>query len=457
MPLKNKSNMAEKAFQEANYLEDLILIENMDDSSGDTSGVAEFLDEVREGREKRKAARLRKATKNASKQGKDPTPQSSSPSRVHAVTERRDTTLPKKVVDVENAKVKVKPADVPFSAKTVERGTGNVKKRVEHDKSKATPKPEKGRKRKRAPSFELVAEHLRVFDGLSFCMYQQCRKSDLCSLCVVFLPNDDKRLGRKIRIKRAREHGAVWIRDWGDTSVTHVIVEDNLTYEDILKYFNISQYPSDRSFVNTQWPHDCIHFRFLVEPDQVQYDVDGFPRQRRVISEGKKLDTASTEAAEPDPRSERLTSPPGSITRADDQDVVPQQKTKGDQGSHSVENQDIDSRGISTSSRARDELDEAIEATQKSASLVSPVSWLYCPAAYICSQSLSMVATATPSSVLSLHSMISLKKSADLRPTTLTRCPKYPHGNPNSAACTQAPPFLRPQTRMPSQSTSYSR
>ena len=271
------------------------------------------------------------------------------------------------------------------------------------------------------------------------------------------MPNDDKRLGRKIRIKRAREHGAVWIRNWEDPNITHVIVEDNLTYEDVLKYFKISRYPSDRSFVNTQWPHDCIHFRFLVEPDQVQYDVDGFPRQRRVTSEGKILESASTEAAEPDPRSERLTSPPGSITRTDDHCIVAQQRTEGDEVSHTGENQVIDSRGISRSSRVRDDLDEAIEATRKSASLVSLGCHLYCLAAYVCSQSLSMVATATPLSVLSLYRMVPLKKSTDLRPTTLVRHRRYPHGNPNSAACTQALLRLRPQTRMPPQLRSCSR
>ena len=152
----------------------------MDDSSGDTSGVVEFLDEVREGREKRKAARLRKATKNAGKQAEHPNPQSSSPSRVLPEIEKSSKTPSRHVVEVKEAKNGVKPAGASFSEKLVERGTEKVTRQIEQDKSNVPQKPQKGRKRKRALSFELVAEHLRVFDGLGFCMYRQPRKLNRC-------------------------------------------------------------------------------------------------------------------------------------------------------------------------------------------------------------------------------------------------------------------------------------
>ncbi|KAL8957467.1 MAG: hypothetical protein Q9183_006051, partial [Haloplaca sp. 2 TL-2023] len=75
------------------------------------------------------------------------------------------------------------------------------------------------RKRKRGQSPNLLPESEQIFKGLRF----------------YFLPNDDVTPSRKLRIKRALERGALWVKQWND-GVTHIIVENHLTFDDLLKY-----------------------------------------------------------------------------------------------------------------------------------------------------------------------------------------------------------------------------
>lgn len=162
--------MEEKTNQEESFWEDLILLENIDDDSGDTSGAAEFLDEVRAGREKRKAARLRRALRNVSKQKVTQAPPSSSPPPQRSPISREGLRVPEKASG-EKTVVESKP-------KPPERKTP----KADHEKGAITAvKPSaQARKRKRAGSVELVAEALRVFDGLRFCQYVPSPHICLC-------------------------------------------------------------------------------------------------------------------------------------------------------------------------------------------------------------------------------------------------------------------------------------
>ena len=146
--------------------EDLILLENMDDSSGDTSGAAEFLDDVRQGREKRRAARLRRAMRNAGNEKEAQAQRSSSPPRE---PQRQRANASKASTRSVKADMTERP---PTTSLTPRTSPVRVEKQTEHPPSKGRKKAEPSagaRKRKRAPSMQLVPEALRVFDGLRFC------------------------------------------------------------------------------------------------------------------------------------------------------------------------------------------------------------------------------------------------------------------------------------------------
>ena len=45
-----------------------------------------------------------------------------------------------------------------------------------------------------------------------------------------------------MRIQRAQEYGATWAKEWGD-DVTHVIVDNNLVFQDLISYLKIESLP----------------------------------------------------------------------------------------------------------------------------------------------------------------------------------------------------------------------
>ncbi|KAL2148139.1 hypothetical protein VTH82DRAFT_1794 [Thermothelomyces myriococcoides] len=120
------------------------------------------------------------------------------------------------------------------------------------------------RKRKRQPSKTSVPEAAQIFRGLRF----------------FYIPNNNIAPARKLRIGKAQEHGAQWVRDLANAS--HVVVDKHLEYKDIE-----SLLPPDARdslvIVNEEYPIDCISFRMLLKPDQSRYRVTGFPGTKRKI------------------------------------------------------------------------------------------------------------------------------------------------------------------------------
>lgn len=66
----------------------------------------------------------------------------------------------------------------------------------------------------------------------------------MCYLTVLidFVPNDDVAQARKFRIRKAMERGAMWARSWTD-DITHVIVDDDRSYSDVLRFLQIPSLP----------------------------------------------------------------------------------------------------------------------------------------------------------------------------------------------------------------------
>lgn len=134
------------------------------------------------------------------------------------------------------------------------------------------------RKRKRGQSLELKPESQQIFNSLGF----------------YFLPNNDTSDARKRRIRKAMEWGALWIREWKD-GVTHIIVDKELRYEDVLKALKITSLPPNVVLVNEVYPADCLIFKALVNPEQPQYRVSG--HEDALIVQQSSTAAASSEAS----------------------------------------------------------------------------------------------------------------------------------------------------------------
>jgi DNA polymerase lambda/DNA polymerase IV len=103
-----------------------------------------------------------------------------------------------------------------------------------------------------------VPESAQILKGLSF----------------YYIPNNDIAPARKLRIGKAQEYGAQWVRSLVDAS--HVIVDKYLEYKDIEGVLG-SEAPVPVVIVNEEYPIDCISFRTLLNPDQTRYRVAGCP------------------------------------------------------------------------------------------------------------------------------------------------------------------------------------
>lgn len=82
----------------------------------------------------------------------------------------------------------------------------------------------KGSKRRRTEPSRVIPESKQIFKGLTF----------------FFIPNNGVAPARKLRIQRSQEYGALWAQTWS-ASVTHVIVDRGLNFEEICKVVSSEQ------------------------------------------------------------------------------------------------------------------------------------------------------------------------------------------------------------------------
>ncbi|KAH6650229.1 hypothetical protein F5144DRAFT_636791 [Chaetomium tenue] len=124
------------------------------------------------------------------------------------------------------------------------------------------------RKRKRQSSTKSIPEAAQMFRGLSF----------------YYIPNNDIAPARKLRIGKAQEYGARWVRNLEDAS--HTIVDKYLEYKDIKSVLG-SEAPNSLVIVNEDYPIDCISFRTLLNLDQNRYRVAGCPGNKHQLASDK--------------------------------------------------------------------------------------------------------------------------------------------------------------------------
>ncbi|RPA95290.1 hypothetical protein L873DRAFT_1698481 [Choiromyces venosus 120613-1] len=104
-----------------------------------------------------------------------------------------------------------------------------------------------------------VRESQLIFSGLVF----------------YFIPNDIKNPARKMRVQKATEFGAFCINEWNNQYITHVIVENNFKYLDVLKYLKLDKLPENVTVVNQEYTGDCLHHGRILDHTQKIYEIRG--------------------------------------------------------------------------------------------------------------------------------------------------------------------------------------
>jgi DNA polymerase IV len=115
------------------------------------------------------------------------------------------------------------------------------------------------KKRKREASIKLRPESEQIFKGFTF----------------YYVPDDDIAPARRLRITKAREFGATWVR--APRIATHIVVEKHIQFKEIegvLKKTNKNLPPK---VVNEEYPIDCIQFKALLQHSQKKYQIAGQP------------------------------------------------------------------------------------------------------------------------------------------------------------------------------------
>ncbi|KAF9769498.1 hypothetical protein IL306_013105 [Fusarium sp. DS 682] len=115
------------------------------------------------------------------------------------------------------------------------------------------------KKRKRESLIKLRPENEQIFKELTF----------------YYVPDDDIAPARRLRIIKAREFGATWVRT--PRFATHIIVEKHLQYKDIESVLKNTNKNLPPKVVNEEYPIDCIQFKALLQCTQKKYRLTGQP------------------------------------------------------------------------------------------------------------------------------------------------------------------------------------
>ncbi|KAK2683041.1 DNA polymerase family X [Fusarium oxysporum f. sp. vasinfectum] len=115
------------------------------------------------------------------------------------------------------------------------------------------------KKRKRESTIKLRPESEQIFKGLTF----------------HYVPDDDVAPARRLRIAKAREFGATWVRT--PRIATHIVVEKHIQYKDIESVLKNTNRNLPPRVVNEEYPIDCIQFKALLQCSQKKYRLTGQP------------------------------------------------------------------------------------------------------------------------------------------------------------------------------------
>ncbi|KAF2842454.1 putative DNA polymerase POL4 [Patellaria atrata CBS 101060] len=91
-----------------------------------------------------------------------------------------------------------------------------------------------------------------------------------------FYPNNTINEVRRVRIIKAIEFGAEWVKDWQE-GITHVVVSKGHTYPHLLKFLKMPSLPIDIVVVNDDFIPGCIEYRGLMSMETLKdiHQVEG--------------------------------------------------------------------------------------------------------------------------------------------------------------------------------------
>ena len=216
------------------------------------------------------------------------------------------------------------------------------------------------KKRKRGQSFNGLPDSQQIFKGLSF----------------FFFPNNDVAPIREFRIRKAMEWGATWIKTWKQ-EVTHIVMDKNLAYNDLLTFLKLQNLPSHVVLVNEDYPPDCIRFRFVVNPQQPQYRIAGHGDTRKVLKEAP--DTPSDRSLQLKGTFDPIVTP----SRTEESLALGTSSNEGFRPDEDVTHVD-DSKPSSMGEPACDPMSEAIEAARATQALVRSLTFCHSDRLIVC-------------------------------------------------------------------------
>lgn len=223
----------------------------------------------------------------------------------------------------------------------------------------------KTNRRFRAPPNPPAAPR-RLFTGLHF----------------FYFPNSDVHPVRKLRIRKAIEHGAVWEKQWSP-KVTHVIVDQGMEFQQLLNYINAQKLPEGVILANENYPAMCLTNQFMISPDEPHFRVNGAPGKPIPI-EGPTGTSANTEQS--DTSLKLKPAAPAVIARQPDTPTEPSPPQQEQQIQQPIEARSENRQGkvessptlqddMPTRSHDDDELDRIIQEAKKLQHMVSSISY----------------------------------------------------------------------------------
>lgn len=155
---------------------------------------------------------------------------------------------------------------------------------------------------------------------------------------------------RRLRIQRAQEYGALWARAW-EESVTHVIVDKGLVYDDILHHLNLGSFPVSSmrmvekreiivltcikpniALVDESYLSECIQFRSVLNPGQTRFRINGVPKspivEKQPAKEAEQSSSGSLPLKPPKGQGQSTPTPSeqlsgGQVQHEDQQPILP--------------------------------------------------------------------------------------------------------------------------------------
>ncbi|GLA38313.1 hypothetical protein AnigIFM63309_005325 [Aspergillus niger] len=115
----------------------------------------------------------------------------------------------------------------------------------------------------------------RVFRAIEVPEHRQI----LRGFVLYYIPNNDTSDLRRLQMQRAREYGASRAMEWNET-ITHVVVDRWLTYENVMRHFKNKPIPENVALVDCNYPLLCIGARTILDATQYRFRVRGAPDPR---------------------------------------------------------------------------------------------------------------------------------------------------------------------------------